>query len=132
MILKRIILITGGTFFLCLGVVGIFLPLLPTTPFLLLSASLYAISSKRLHGWLLNNKLFGNYIKNYKEGKGIPLKVKILSLSFLWITILYSTFCVVKTLLGKIILLLIAIGVSIHIVSLKTLKKKGGNQKYYV
>lgn len=126
------ILVISGTFFLCLGVVGIFLPLLPTTPFLLLSASLYAISSKRLHRWLLNNKLFGNYIKNYKEGKGIPLKVKVLSLSFLWITILYSIFCVVKILFVRIILLLIAIGVSIHIVSLKTLKKKGGNQKYYV
>ncbi len=115
-------LIVSGTVFLGLGIIGIFLPLLPTTPFILLAASCYARSSKRLYDWLLNNKWFGNYVKNYREGKGIPRKVKILSVSFLWIVIGYSVLFVVNTLSIRIILFLIAVGVTIHILFIKTLK----------
>jgi len=121
--LSRWVLIIAGTLFLGLGIVGIFLPLLPTTPFLLLSATCYARSSKRFYNWLLNTKWFGNYIKNYREGKGVPLKVKFLSISFLWITIGYAVIFVVHILLGRIILILIAVGVTIHILSIKTLKQ---------
>ena len=120
--LSRWILIGSGTFFLGLGIIGIFLPLLPTTPFILLAASCYARSSKRLYNWLLNNRWFGNYIKNYREGKGVPFKVKILSISFLWIAIGYSVIFVVKILSVKIILILIAVGVTIHVLSIKTLR----------
>jgi hypothetical protein len=120
--LSRWALITTGTFFLGLGIVGIFLPLLPTTPFLLLAAACYARSSKRFYNFLLNNKWFGNYIKNYRERKGIPLKIKILSISFLWIVIGYSVIFVVHILLGKIVIILIAVGVTIHILSIQTLK----------
>ncbi|MFH0931814.1 MAG: YbaN family protein, partial [Candidatus Zixiibacteriota bacterium] len=74
-------LIITGTFFVGLGVLGIFLPLLPTTPFLLLAAACYARSSKRFYNWLLNNRWFGSYIKDYKEGKGVPSKVKAISIS---------------------------------------------------
>lgn len=115
-------MITTGTFFLGLGIVGIFLPLLPTTPFLLLAAACYARSSKRFYNFLLNNKWFGNYIKNYRERKGIPLKIKILSISFLWIVIGYAVIFVVHILLGKIVIILIAVGVTIHILSIQTLK----------
>ncbi len=93
--LSRWALIATGTFFVGLGIFGIFLPLLPTTPFLLLAAACYARSSKRFYNWLLNNKWFGNYIKNYRERKGIPLKIKILSISFLWIAIGYSAIFIV-------------------------------------
>jgi hypothetical protein len=120
--LSRWALITTGTFFLGLGIVGIFLPLLPTTPFLLLAAACYARSSKRFYNFLLNNKWFGNYIKNYRERKGIPLKIKILSISFLWIVIGYAVIFVVHILLGKIVIILIAVGVTIHILSIQTLK----------
>jgi len=99
------------------------LPLLPTTPFLLLAAACYARSSKRFYNWLLSNKWFGNYIKNYREGKGIPLRIKILTLSFLWIVIICTTIFVANILLGRIILILIAIGVTIHILSVRTLKQ---------
>ncbi|MDP3025258.1 MAG: YbaN family protein [candidate division Zixibacteria bacterium] len=116
-------LIITGTFFVGLGVLGIFLPLLPTTPFLLLAAVCYARSSKRFYNWLLNNKWFGNYIKNYRERKGVPLKVKVLSISFLWITIGYSVVFVVHIFLVRIILILIAMGVTTHILSIKTLKQ---------
>ncbi|TET92265.1 DUF454 domain-containing protein [Candidatus Aerophobetes bacterium] len=121
--LSRWVLTIAGTFSLGLGIVGILLPLLPTTPFLLLAAACYARSSERLNNWLLNNRWFGNYLRNYWKGKGIPLKVKVLSISFLWITIGYSALFVVQILLGKIILVIIAIGVTIHILSIRVLKR---------
>ena len=121
--LIRWVLIITGTFFLGLGVLGIFLPLLPTTPFLLLAAACYARSSKRFYNWLLNNKWFGNYVKNYQEKKGLPLKVKILFISFLWITIIFSAVFIVHILFFRIILILIAIGVTIHILYIRTLKQ---------
>ena len=120
--LIRWLLISAGTLFVGLGILGIFLPLLPTTPFLLLAAACYARSSKRFHHWLLNNRLFGNYIKNYQKGKGIPIKVKFSSIILLWIAIIFSAFFVVHLVLIKTILILIAIGVSIHILSIRTIK----------
>jgi len=116
-------LIITGTFFVGLGVLGIFLPLLPTTPFLLLAAVCYARSSKRFYNWLLNNRWFGSYIKDYKEGKGVPSKVKAISISLLWATIIFSTVFITHNILCKIVLLLIAIGVTIHIFSVSTSKK---------
>jgi uncharacterized membrane protein YbaN (DUF454 family) len=115
-------LIIVGTFFVGLGILGIFVPLLPTTPFLLLGALCYARSSKKFYNWLINNKWFGSYIKNYWERKGIPLKIKVLTISFLWVTIGYSAIFVINNFLVKIILTLIAIGVTIHILSIRTLK----------
>lgn len=113
--LIRGVLFIAGTFFVGLGILGILLPILPTTPFLLLAAACYAKSSKRLYHWLLNNKWFGKYIKNYREGKGIPLKGKVLSISLLWITILISIVFFVNHILVIILLILMATGVTIHI-----------------
>ncbi len=121
--LVRGLLILAGTFFLGLGIIGIILPILPTTPFLLLAAACYARSSKRYYNWLLNNKWFGKYIKNYREGNGIPLKVKILSISFLWITIIFSAFFIVTILIVRVILIVIAVVVTIHILTIRTLKQ---------
>jgi uncharacterized membrane protein YbaN (DUF454 family) len=103
---NRWALILAGNFFVALGILGIFLPLLPTTPFLLLAAACYFRSSERFYNWLINNKWLGNYIKNYREKKSIPLKVKVLCLSFLWLTIGYSVFFVVNTFLLRVILIL--------------------------
>jgi len=121
--LARAALIVLGTLFLVVGTVGIFLPLLPTTPFFLLSAACYARSSKRFYHWLLYNRWFGSYIRNYREGKGIALRVKVLTLALLWGTITYSAFFVVDALYWQIILLVIAVGVTIHILKTKTLKQ---------
>jgi uncharacterized membrane protein YbaN (DUF454 family) len=118
----RILLVIAGTFFVGLGIVGIFVPVLPTTPFLLLAAACYARSSQKFYGWLLNNKLFGSYIRNYLERKGIPLRVKVVTVTLLWITIGSSVAFVVETLVLKLILVIIAIGVSILILSVRTLK----------
>ncbi len=121
--LIRVILIIAGTFFVGLGVLGIFVPLLPTTPFLLLAAACYARSSKRFFNWLLRNKWFGNYIKNYRDGKGIPLKVMVVSIFLLWITITFSAVFIVHNIYIRIILIIVAIGVTTHILSIRTLRK---------
>jgi len=121
------ILMSAGTIFLGLGLLGVFLPILPTTPFLLLAAACYARSSKRIYDWLIQNKWFGSYIKNYQEGKGIPLKVKILTISILWVTILLSAFSILQIFWVKILLIIIAFGVTIHILTMKTCKKNDEN-----
>jgi len=122
--LLRAILITSGTIFLGLGLIGIFIPILPTTPFLLLAAACYARSSQRFYNWLMNNRWFGSYIKNYRDGRGIPLKFKILTITLLWLTILTSIYFVINNFLIEIILIIIAIGVTIHILTIKTYRHK--------
>jgi len=126
------ILVGSGTFFLVIGIIGIFLPLLPTTPFLLLAAACYARGSKKFYNWLINNKLLGVYIKNYQQGKGIPLSVKIISITFLWITITFSII-IVSNYLIQIILIIIAISVTLHLLTINTIKKgkmSENNKKY--
>jgi hypothetical protein len=118
----RYLLIIAGTIFLGVGIIGIFLPILPTTPFLLLAAACYARSSQRFYNWLMNNKWFGNYIKNYHEGRGLPLKFKIFTMTLLWITILTSIYFVINNFWIEIILIIIAIGVTIHILTIKSYK----------
>ncbi len=119
----RILLIIAGTLSVGLGVLGIFVPVLPTTPFLLLATACYARSSQKFYDWLLNNKYFGNYIRNYQQRKAVPLKVKVLTLAVLWITIGCSVMFAVEVFLVRVLLILIAIGVSIHIFSLRTLRQ---------
>ena len=126
----KILLIAAGTISLAAGAIGVFLPIIPTTPFLLLAAACYYRSSKRMHRWLLNNKWFGEYIKNYKEGKGLPLKTKIATLALLWATIGVSTVFMLNHLLPEplvlpiqIIMIAVAVAVSIHILKLPTYKK---------
>lgn len=118
------LLIIAGTIFLGLGFVGVFIPILPTTPFLLLAAACFARSSKRFYEWLLNNKWFGSYIRNYRDGKGIPVKVKIVTISVLWTTILVSVSFVTQVLWLELLLILIAAAVTIHILTIKTYKKQ--------
>jgi uncharacterized membrane protein YbaN (DUF454 family) len=122
-------LIVAGSISLGLGIIGIILPLLPTTPFLLLAAWCYARSSKKFYIWLINNKRFGRIIKNYYEGKGIPLHVKIYAISLLWVTILLSSYLFIEMLLIRIILIIIATLVTIHILRFPTLKKTEKTKK---
>ena len=117
-IINRLIFL-GGFISLILGVIGIALPILPTTPFLLLASAAFAKSSNRFHRWLLNNKILGAYIKNYREGKGLPLKIKVITLSLLWITIIISILFLMHLFWLQIMLICIAIAVSIHIILIK-------------
>lgn len=116
-------LIVAGTIFVALGSIGIFVPLLPTTPFLLLAAACYARGSKKFYNWLLSNRWFGQYVRNYLEGRGIPLKTKILVILLLWLTIGYSAMFVIPLLVGKAVLVLIAVVITLHISSIKTSKE---------
>jgi hypothetical protein len=122
-ILKKI-LVLSGTICIILGIIGIFVPLLPTTPFLLLAAACYARGSKKFYYWLINNKWLGEYIKSYQEGKGIPLIIKLSIITLLWISIFFSIIIFVSNPLIKFILIIIAIGVTIHILTIKTTNKK--------
>jgi uncharacterized membrane protein YbaN (DUF454 family) len=120
--LKRVLLIFAGIFFMGIGIIGIFLPLLPTTVFLLLAAYCFARSSERFYSWLLNNKWFGSFIKNYREKKGITLRTKIFTISILWITILYSAIFLSQNFYVRIFLLLIASGVTAHLLTIRTFR----------
>ena len=117
---KKYLLITAGTIFVILGVIGIFLPVLPTTPFLLLAAACYFRSSDRFYRWLLNNRILGTYIRNYLEGRGMPMKSKVITLMFLWLTIGLTIIFGIQNTIVRIILVIIALGVTIHISRLKT------------
>jgi len=121
--LKKVIFVLAGTISLGLGAVGVFLPILPTTPFLLLSAACYYKGSERMHQWLLSNRLFGSYVRNYKEGKGISLTGKIWTLSLLWITICLSAFYMMNNYAVQIVLFAVAIAVTIHIMTLPTARR---------
>lgn len=120
-IMKKQVLIAIGIISLILGVIGIFLPLLPTTPFILLSSFCFSKSSEKLHSFLINNKVFGKYLKDYEEKRGITLKNKIFVIAFLTCGIGYS-FYRVENLHARIALAIIWVGVSIHIIRMKTLK----------
>jgi len=119
--MKKYLLIIVGCLSLGLGVIGMFLPVLPTTPFLLLSAGCFLRSSKSLYDWLLNHKHLGGYIRDFIEYKAISKIIKITIITTLWATILLSVM-IVEIIWVKILLILIAIGVSVHILHFKTKK----------
>lgn len=113
-----------GALSLLLGLVGIFVPLLPTTPFLLLAAALWVRSSPRLYAWLLAHRRLGPYIRNFRENRAIPLRAKILSVTLLWATLLYCIFFVVEEWWwAQLALLAVAVGVTWHILSFATLRR---------
>jgi uncharacterized membrane protein YbaN (DUF454 family) len=120
----KYLLIILGSICLALGVIGIFLPLLPTTPFLLLSAALYFRSSEKLYQWLIRQKYLGTYIRNFREHKAIPLRVKIVSVSLLWLTLGYCTIFIAQQWWLRSILLGLAIAITWHILSYATLRKR--------
>ncbi len=122
--LKKAAFTIAGTICLALATIGIMLPILPTTPFLLLAAACYLKGSTRMHNWLLNNKLFGAYIRNYKEGKGMTLRAKAFTLTLLWVTIVFSAFFVVSMFVIQLVLLGVCFAVTLHLVRLPTYREK--------
>lgn len=123
-VMKNILALLGFIS-LGLGIIGAFLPLLPTAPFILLSAALFSRSSDKMHKWLYNHRIFGEILRNFKEKKTIPLYVKITSISMMWLSILFTIFTIAAdTLWLQILLAVIAVAVSIHILKYKTEKRK--------
>lgn len=118
---KKIVFLSLGIVFTSIGVLGIFIPLLPTTIFLIIASYFFLNSSPKLNDWLEEHKVLGTYIKAYRKKTGIPLKSKVSSIFFLWISIIISTL-LLENIYLRFFLFLIAIAVSIHIYKIKTLR----------
>jgi hypothetical protein len=122
-------LLAVGWLSLVLGVLGIFLPVLPTTPFLLLTAACFSKGSPRAHQWLINHRWFGQTIRYYQSGHGIPLRIKIKAILTLWITISISAYFFIAIVAVKILLLLIASCVTAYLLWLPTLDESSMKDK---
>lgn len=110
-----------GSIAVLLAILGVFLPLLPTTPFLLLASACYFRSSPRMYRWLMGNRILGNYILNFQNGKGIPLRAKIVSVLLIWASLSFSIYKM-DAIVVKLILAAIGIALSITMLRMKTLR----------
>ena len=119
--MKKKIFFVIGCLSLGLGGIGVFLPILPTTPFILLSAFLFERSSEKFHTFLLENKLFGKYLKNYTEKKGITLKNKVIGIAIVSLGMGRVFFSINNT-YGKVTIIIIFLGVLVHLLKMKILK----------
>ena len=108
-----------GTLFLLVGILGVILPLLPATPFLLLASACYVRGSQTLHRWLMSNRYLGTYITTIQEHRGMPRQAKLLTIAVLWASLLFSL-SHVDSLLLDATLLMVGIGVTTLLVRLKT------------
>jgi uncharacterized membrane protein YbaN (DUF454 family) len=124
----RYLYLLSGVLLVAIGVIGIFLPILPTTIFLILASACFVKSSPQANEWLRNHRILGMYIKNYQDKSGLTIKTKVFNIALLWIMILSSAYFFTEELFIKLLLLAIAIGVTIHLLMIKTklpdIKKK--------
>ena len=121
--LLRWLLICIGLVSTGLGVIGIFVPLLPTTPFLLLAAACFARSSERFHTWLIEHSHLGPIIKGYLDGSGIPLRAKRIAIALVWLTLPPSALLLVPPVWAKTLLVLLAISITCYLQRLPTLQE---------
>jgi uncharacterized membrane protein YbaN (DUF454 family) len=117
--LRRTLLFIAGSLSLVVGMIGIIVPVLPTTPFLLLSAICYARSSSRCYRWLVTNRVFGRYLDDYLQGRGVDWKVRSGALLLLWSVITLTAVLFTDRLWVRLLLFLMAVAVTVHVVSLK-------------
>lgn len=118
--LKRLFFLSLGMTFFGIGAAGAVLPVLPTTPFILVSVFCFGKSSKKAEMWISDNKYFGSYIENYKTKKGVPLDIKLKSIVFLWIMLTASSLIFSNQNYLFILLIIVGIAVTAHIMLLKT------------
>ena len=102
-----------------LAIIGIFLPLVPTVPLLLLAAACFARSSERFHDWLHNHRNLGPMIHGYLSGQGIPLRAKITAIGLIWLAIPISVY-IVHPFWLKSLLVIIGCSVTVYLLSLAT------------
>jgi len=122
-VLVRLLFTILGTIFLLVGILGLVMPLLPATPFLLLASACYVRGSPALHRWLMRNKYVGTYLTNIKEHRGMPRQAKIVTLAVLWVSLLFSMYRAGSLLLDAT-LLMVGLGVTALIVRLKTVGQR--------
>lgn len=120
---KKYLFIVLGSICVGLGAIGAVVPLLPTTPFLLLAGFFYIRSSKKLYDWMMNHKVFGTFLTNYIEKRAITKKMRIWILTGLWTSLIISSIAV-NSPAGNFILLLVGVGVTIHLSFFDTLKEE--------
>jgi uncharacterized membrane protein YbaN (DUF454 family) len=108
-----------------LATAGVFLPILPTTPFLLLAAACFARSSERLYRWLHENRWFGPFLTRYRAGLGVPLVSKLMILTLLWVTLAASAFLAMPDRLWwvRLILAAVGLGVTTHLLWIPTYRE---------
>ena len=116
----RYVLLAVGWLSVALGVIGIFVPVLPTTPFLLLAAACFVRSSRRFYHWLVGHKRLGPWIRDYLEGNGIPIKGKVYAIGLMWLSIGLSCYLVPLP-WARAFMLTSAVLVSFYILKQKTL-----------
>lgn len=116
--LRKGLLLCAGFAFVALGALGVVLPLVPATVFFLLAAACFARSSQHFHDWLLGNRVFGPYIRTYRDGTGIPRRAKIVTIAALWLTIGFSSWFVANTVALRVLLLGIATAVTLYLARL--------------
>ena len=119
----------AGSLSVALGALGVVLPVLPTTPFLLLAAYCFARSSKRAHAWLLGNRVFGAHVRDYLEGQGVSWRVKTGALVFLWAAIGVSIGLFVPFLWARILLGVVGLAVTVHILMIKNRRRGDRSQR---
>ena len=122
--MKRPFFVAAGSASLALGIVGIFVPVLPTTPFLLLASACYLRGSERMHRWLLSHPRLGPFIRAFEEGRGIPRRSKAIAIGLLWLSISHAIW-MLGTPLAAVALLALATGVTIYLLRLPTLRARG-------
>jgi len=120
--LKCVLLTISGALALGLGAIGMFLPLLPTTPFVLLAAICFSRSNRKFYEWIKRNPYFGSYIENYQNKQGVPLLLKIKSIIFLWVSLALSML-LIQTPWVYLILVIVGVGVTAHLLLIKTKKE---------
>ena len=121
--LGKWLLMSLGILAMVVGLIGVVVPLLPTTPFLLLAAACFVRSSDTMYGWLISNRLFGGFIRDYREQRGVSARAKIMALALLWGVIGYTALTAVDAAWLRVLLVAIAVAVTIHLLRLRTLPK---------
>lgn len=112
----RWLLLAAGWVSFILGLIGLLLPVVPTTPFLLLSAACWVRSSPRFYLWLITHRWFGPYLRYYLNGQGIPRRIKVVAISLLWLMMLPSALLIVPYRWLSVLMLLTALAVSIYLI----------------
>ena len=119
--LKRALYVIAGHVFVVIGVLGIVLPVLPGTPFLLMASACYLKGSKRLHAWLHNHRFLGPYLRAFQEGRGLPRRVKIIALATMWIGMSVTMIMFPHPVI-LLVLVAIGTGVTIYLLRMPTLR----------
>ena len=122
----RWLLIVAGILSLAIGVVGLLIPVFPTSPFVLVAAACFVRSSDRLHRWLLENRLFGEIVRRYQAGEGLPLATKVGALALLWAMLGTSALLLVPDRLwwAKVAALAVGLGMTIHVLLIRTRRRR--------